>query len=162
MAERGFTFVELIMVLVITGVLAVAVVPRFFDVQDFQDKGFHDEAVAILRYAQKSAIAQRRTVCVAFSANSVTLHIASNSTPATCIPGGGAGTVALVSPTGTNPFVVTGRGNAGFSATPANLKFNALGQALDANDASLPVAGRTIAIARQANIRVEAETGYVY
>ncbi len=150
------------MVLIITGVLAVAVVPRFFNTEDYQDRGFYDETVAALRYAQKSAIAQRRTVCVAFTSTTVTLHIATSSAPATCAPGGGAGTVNLDAPNGDSPFVVTAKGNAGFSSVPANFKFNALGQPLDLSDVSLPVAGKTIAIARFGNVRVEAETGYVY
>ena len=65
--ERGFTLIELIMVIVILGVLAVFAAPRIFNNADFYARGFHDETLALLRYAQKAAIAQRRTVCVAFS-----------------------------------------------------------------------------------------------
>lgn len=159
---RGFTLVELVMVIVITGVLAVAVVPRFFDRQGYEDRGFLDESVAILRYAQKSAIAQRRTVCVAFTANSISLHIAAAPRPATCVPGGGAGTLNLQSPTGDSPFVVTGRGDAAFTATPVNFKFNALGQPVNAFEVPIAPPGIVIAVKRMRNIRVEAETGYVY
>lgn len=162
MTERGFTLVELVMVIVITGVLAVAVVPRLFDRQDYEDRGFRDESVAILRYAQKSAIAQRRTVCVAFTANSISLHIAADPRPATCVPGGGAGTLNLPSPTGDSPFVVTGRGEAAFTAVPVNFKFNALGQPISAAEVPIAPPGIVIAIQRVGNIQVEAETGYVH
>ena len=64
--ERGFTLIELIMVIVILGVLAVFATPML-RTDDFNARGFHDETMALLRYAQKAAIAQRRTVCVAFS-----------------------------------------------------------------------------------------------
>jgi MSHA pilin protein MshC len=158
---RGFTLVELIMVIVIAGVLAVAVVPRLSGRQVYEDHGFLDESVAILRYAQKSAIAQRRTVCVAFTANSITLHIAANPRPATCVPGGGAGTLNLQSPTGDSPFVVTGRGNAAFTATPANFKFNALGQPVNALDVPIAPPGIVISVKRIGNISIAAETGYV-
>src|ERR1035437_3175100 len=89
--QRGFTLIELIMVMVMLGVLAVFAAPRIFNSDDFYARGFHDETLGLLRYAQKAAIAQRRTVCVVFAAGSATLSIASNaptaSTPTpTCSP----------------------------------------------------------------------------
>jgi prepilin-type N-terminal cleavage/methylation domain-containing protein len=59
--QQGFTLIELIMVIVILGVLAVFAAPRIFNNADFYARGFHDETLALLRYAQKSAVAQRRT-----------------------------------------------------------------------------------------------------
>jgi MSHA pilin protein MshC len=151
---RGFTLVELVMVMVITGVLAVAVIPRFFNRQDFQDKGFYDETLAVLRYGQKAAIAQRRTVCVAFSSNTVTLTIASAANSGNC-------NTALASPTGASSFVVTGRGTAAFSTTPTNFKFNSLGEPLAADDTLLAVK-KTITVTHVGDIQIEAETGYVH
>jgi MSHA pilin protein MshC len=151
---RGFTLVELIMVMVVTGVLAVAVIPRFIDRQDFQDKGFYDETLAVLQYGQKAAIAQRRTVCVTFTSNTVTLTIASVANSGNC-------NTPLTSPTGDAPFVATGRGTAAFSTTPANFKFNSLGQPLAANDSVLTTK-QTITVLRIGSIQVEAETGYVH
>lgn len=67
--QRGFTLIELIMVMVMLGVLAVFAAPRIFNSDDFYARGFHDETLALLRYAQKTAIAQRRTVCVTFTSS---------------------------------------------------------------------------------------------
>ena len=64
--QRGFTLIELVMVLVLAGVLAVFAAPRLFSTGDFNARGFQDETLSLLRYAQKAAIAQRRTVCVTF------------------------------------------------------------------------------------------------
>jgi len=40
------------MVIVMMGVLAVFAAPRLFDSTDFYARGFHDETMALLRYAQ--------------------------------------------------------------------------------------------------------------
>lgn len=62
-AERGFTLVELIVTMIVVGILAVAVIPRFADQSGFDARGFRDGTLSVLRYAQKSAVAQRRQVC---------------------------------------------------------------------------------------------------
>ncbi len=72
--QHGFTLIELIMVMVIVGILAVFVAPRFFDANVFKSRGFADQVQATLRYAQKEAIAQHRNVCVAMTASAVTLN----------------------------------------------------------------------------------------
>jgi MSHA pilin protein MshC len=83
--QRGFTLVELIMTMVIVGILAAVVAPRFFDNNVFQSRGFADELQASLRYAQKVAVAQRRVVCMAFDIvsvpNTLALTIDTNTPP---------------------------------------------------------------------------------
>lgn len=65
--QQGFTLVELITIMVIVGILAVAALPRFFEVSTFEDRGSADQVKSILRFAQKTAIAQRRDVSVVIS-----------------------------------------------------------------------------------------------
>ena len=55
--ERGFTMVELVMVMVIIGILAAVVGPRFFDRRVFDERLFYEESLAAVRYAQKLALA---------------------------------------------------------------------------------------------------------
>ena len=55
--QRGFTMVELIMVIVILGILAAVVGPRFFDRQVFDERLFFEESLSAARYAQKLAVA---------------------------------------------------------------------------------------------------------
>lgn len=148
MRARGFSLIELIMIMVIIGVLAVAAISRFVDRQTFESRGFYDETLAGLRYAQKTAIAQRRNVCVAFSTGSATLTIASTSGAAAPCD------TNLTGPTGTTPFVVTARSGVAFAALPTNFYFSALGQASISQ--TMQVVGAT------GNIIVERETGYVH
>lgn len=143
---RGFTLIELIMVIVIVGILAVFVAPRFFDANVFRSRGFADQVQASLRYAQKAAIAQRRFVCATFAVDSVTL---STGPTAAC------GT-NLQSPTGEASYVINAPANTEFAGgvAPADFSFDALGR---------PSAGQVINVTGATNaITIEAETGYVH
>ena len=136
--------IELVMTMVVVGILAAIAVPRFFDADVFRSRGFADQVVASLRYAQKAAVAQRRFVCVAFTANSVTL---------TTGPTVACGT-ALQSPAGDLAYVVTAPANTTFAAVPAAFSFNALG---------VPSLAQVINVTGATNaITIEAETGYVH
>jgi MSHA pilin protein MshC len=57
MKMRGFTMVELIIVIVITGILAAVVGPRFFDRRVFDERLFFEESLGAVRYGQKLALA---------------------------------------------------------------------------------------------------------
>ena len=57
MHSRGFTLVELILVIVVIGILAAVVGPRFFDRQVFDDRMAYEEGLSAVRYAQKLAVA---------------------------------------------------------------------------------------------------------
>jgi MSHA pilin protein MshC len=71
-ARRGFTLIELVTVMVIVGILAVSVLPRFFTVSDFEDRGSADQVKSLLRFAQKTAIAQHRAISVGISGGAAT------------------------------------------------------------------------------------------
>jgi MSHA pilin protein MshC len=162
MKARGFTLIELILVIMITGILAVAVAPRFFDRKVFESRGFHDETLAALRYAQKQAVAQRRTVCVAFTADTVTLTIVQNAGSSDCITA--AAVQNLTGPTGISPFQIAAKSGVTFTATPANFSFNGLGQPQPFNATGLPrlTAPKVISVVDVAtSIIIEPETGHV-
>ena len=77
MRRRGFTLVELIVVLILVGILAVAVLPKFANQLTFKTRGFADQALVTLQYARKVAVASRRNVCVVVSGgNTLTLTMA--------------------------------------------------------------------------------------
>lgn len=139
--QRGFTMIELVMVIVILGVLAVFAAPMF-RTDDFTARGFHDETLSLLRHAQKTAIAQRRVVCVTLSPGGVSMTMDTNTPPdGTCDS----------APSLPN----TPKGGSGLSSSVATFKFTALGGI----DQSSNV---TITIANASDITVERDTGYVH
>jgi len=139
---RGFTMVELITVMVIAGVLASFALPYFTDRAKFNSRGFHDQVISTLRYAQKAAIAQNRFICVAFTANSIAVNYGNDNT---CASG------VLASPSGT-PYPIE-NSNISVASTQNPLWFDALGK---------PQASAVITVQNTAPITIELETGYVH
>lgn len=159
--NRGFTMVELITVMVIIGILAAVAMPRFFQRNTFDDRGFHDQVISTLRYAQKAAIAQRRFVCVTFPANnSINLAMGSNSDCTTA-------QLPIVSPSGAAYPLTSAQST--FTPTPASFSFDCLGRPNNAalntglcgNSLAVLAAPTTVQVTNADAITIEAETGYV-
>lgn len=56
MGPRGFTLVELVVVMLVMALLSAAALPRFFSPGDFEAPAFAHELASAARYAQKLAI----------------------------------------------------------------------------------------------------------
>jgi MSHA pilin protein MshC len=137
----GFTLVELLVTISILSILAIAVLPRFFDRRDFDNRKTYDQALAAVRYAQKVAIAQRRSVFVRVV----------SPTLAVCFDVGC--NAAVRDPASGNPLVVSAADGLALNALPSpTLSFSALGAADTA----------TVVQVGDRSFNVELETGYVH
>ena len=159
--QNGFTLIELVMVVVLMGVLAAYVAPRFTGTA-LSERGLHDETMAYLRFAHKTAIAQRRTVCVAFTSSSLTLTMAASAGATNC-----ASAAALTGPKGDSPVVVNAKSSVTYSGTPTSFAFDGLGQPINTStgaaitaQASLPAIAVNGLTGKA--ITVEVGTGYVH
>jgi len=167
--QRGFTLIELVMVMVLLGVLSVYAVPRVFNTKDFYARGFHDETLSLIRYAQKTAVAQRRTVCVNLTAPApakATLSMASVDSSSVlanvcdkaiqgpnlnCVVAGLTGTTGCIS----------AKSDISYSLIPLALSFDGLGQPVGATLAQVvQIASSSLAISR--TVTIEPVTGLVH
>jgi len=65
--SRGFTIVELVMVVVLIGILAVSVVPKFVDTSAFSLAGGAAMAAADIRYTQELAMGTHSSKTIVFT-----------------------------------------------------------------------------------------------
>lgn len=86
--RRGFTLVELVLVIVLVGVLSAVAIGRFAGPDVFEARAYADQLQAALRSAQKTAIAQNRPVFVTLSASAVAVCFDSSCATRVRAPGG--------------------------------------------------------------------------
>lgn len=157
-SPRGFTLVELVMVIVLVGVLAAVAGPSIFNSGDFYTRGFHEQTMAYLRYAQKTAIAQRRTVCVTFTASTISLGIASAAGVNAC-------DVPLTGPSGVGGAIREGelksKSGVVFNGVPGAFNFDGLGQPISTSGAIMGLQSIQV-VGNGKSITIEAVTGYVH
>ncbi len=152
--SAGFTMIELVMVMVLTGILAVAVIPRFAKKSAFDERGFFDQSKDMVRYAQKVAIAQRRDVFVNVIANTICLTYVSDLTCSTAVVAN-----QVINPADNLWFTrnaTTVKQAGGSFAAATSFSFSALGRPSAATVISVNSTGPV------QTITVEAETGYVH
>jgi len=151
--RRGFTLAELVMTIVIMGILIAVTAPRFVSWKGFSSRGTYDEAQAVVRYAQKTAIAWRRPIYVCVSATDISA-ISNNDCAAPAPPLVTHPLTGAPLKTSTAPSGVTLSSSAGPS-----FSFDGLGRP---NAAVTITLTSTITDDPARQIVVESETGYVH
>jgi MSHA pilin protein MshC len=155
----GFTLAELVIVLVLIGILSVVAVPRMFEMDAFSARGTRDFVGAALRYAQKSAVAMRRNVCVTIAPTQLTVTYASSA---------GADQPCAAANTLANPGNGLPYGDASNAlpakapmATTGSLIFDAQGRPLSAPSTPRTTALSLTVTGHATPLTIEPETGTV-
>ncbi len=118
--HSGFTMIELVVVVMLLGILSVFAMGRLFDQNQFAAKGFFDDTVNAVRFAQKLAVSSGCAVQVQITSNSYQLFQGTTCTS-------GVFTRAVAKPANrANPYLNNNMPT-GFSLTPATIEFHARG-----------------------------------
>lgn len=143
--NSGFTLVELIVVILITGILSISIAPRFFGVSSYENRKATDELLSALRYSQQMAMNRGGDIHLVLTANNFTVQL-SNGTN-------------LRSPDGRIPYTKTFPNS--INVSPDTIRYNALGQPVNA--VGIPLTNNfTIDINSNPAITIEANTGYAH
>lgn len=163
--SQGFTLVELVVTIMVVGIMAAVAIPRFADQKGYQSRAFYEQVQEAIKFAQKAALAQRKSVYVTTTATTLTACYV-----AAC---GGAGSYAVIDPTTRAALALAAQDQRGvaFSAvtiSPATtVVFDGLGRPRSAANVLL-TAATTISVNSSAtgdinrSIIIEPETGYVH
>lgn len=146
--KKGFTVIELVVVIVLLGILAAFAVPRFVDLDSFRTQAAYDEVAGALRYAQKLAVATGCNVQFATSGHDYYLRRpAPNCSSSSYVD-------LIGHPIGSDSVETT------LSSVPSSFEFDAMGRC---TRLGVPVdVVITVGVAPDdKDINIEAETGYV-
>jgi MSHA pilin protein MshC len=149
--EHGFTIVELVAVMVITGIIAAIAAPRFIGVDAFDARGSYGTLVSALRYAQKTAIAQRRNIFV--NVNTTTRVV--------CLGYTNNCSSAVIDPSTQAAYSKTLSNNVTIGASTSPIGFDGLGRPIPNATATFTIQNAVVPGESTRTITIEAETGYV-
>ena len=71
---RGFTIIELLVVLMVTALLATLAAPRLTDRSALQERGARDQLRTMIAHSRRVAMTQQREVCVLTTPAQVISH----------------------------------------------------------------------------------------
>jgi len=146
--QQGFTVVELVVVILIMGIIAINVGSRFYSSNSFSDRKVADELIEAIRYAQHIAMSR-----VGGTGNTIRVITTSNSY--TVDQFDGANSTPVPNPNKSGDYSVTIPDNSSLSAT--TISFNGLGQPTPNTNTDITVGSPTAF-----TITVEGETGYAH
>jgi MSHA pilin protein MshC len=157
---RGFSMIELIMVMILMGILSAVLMSKFSSRIEFDARGFFDQSIDMIRYAQKMAIAQRRDVYVQVDAGSGHICLTFNAEDtAGCIAANTSSANQVLNPADQQWYKRTAPTGVSFSGSLSFL-FSALGRPSFATTQTLTISSTGPVVTGV--ITVEKETGYVH
>ncbi len=154
--SKGFSLIELVMVIIILGILAATAIPRFFSQSAYDERFFYEDVMAGLRYSHKLAMSSGCGVQFDVDGQGFQLNHDANCFNAAS---SASYTQDVFRPGEAFGYEVTSRpAGSVWSSVEDPLIFTAQGQVTDSggsvlNSATLTAAGRTITI--------DGHTGYI-
>lgn len=141
--SRGFTLIELILVIVLTAALAVFALPRVLDTSLWRLRAFGDELMARHQAMLRLALQQRRAVVATISASGVSWAYA-----------GGASLGTLDCPATESPCIAEGGSR--------SVSFNSAGSGATATSSGAAMTVTVASGSYSQAYRIEADTGLIY
>ena len=142
-SSRGFTMIELIVVICVMGIMATLAMTRSVDRVSLHEIGFRDQLKSMLRHARKLAITQQRNVCVVLGAGQASAVYAPG---AVCNPA-----MPIAEPGNSSAFVLAVPPGV-VLAGPAAVQFNSTGQPVPNNNQVISVGAQAFTISRETGI----------
>ena len=149
--ESGFTIVELVAVMVIVGIIAAVSAPRFVGADAFEARGSYGTLTSALRYAQKTAIAQRKTVYASVN----------TSARVVCLGYTNDCSSAVLDPATQTAYTKTLSSNVNITASASTIGFDGLGRPVPNTTATLTIQNTVVPSESTRPITIEQDTGYV-
>jgi MSHA pilin protein MshC len=152
----GFTLVELVVVIAVAAILSAVAIPRFANGDIFETRGDAGLLSSTLRYAQKTAIAQRRKVFA------ITDTVAQPNAVRLCFTNDPNCPLAqaVLNPETGRAYVMTFSKNIKVDPPSNGLGFDSLGRALP-NEAASYVVTNKKNMTQVVTVNIEADTGYI-
>ena len=139
------------MVVVVLGILSATALPRFFDLSTYQQRGFFDDTLNAIRYAQKLAVATSCNVQLNIVGNQFTLNRPNASDRSLCNSTNASDFSQAIMRPGSGEASYQGS-QSGVSASDTTLYFTARGAA--SSGATITVGSRQISVVQN--------TGFIY
>ena len=140
---RGYTMVELIVVMLIMAILAAVAAPRLTDRTALHERGFRDQLKTMLDHGRKLAMVQQRDVCVLIGPTQAQSVYTAAGACSIAVP--------VAEPSGQAPFAVP----VPLGVVPggaALVRFNQRGQPVPNANLNITVGSLTLSVSRETGI----------
>lgn len=155
--QRGFTLIELVMILTLLSILAAVAIPRFSSYGAIKQDNAVLKIASDIRYAQNMATTTQQRSRVSFAANGYTINSCANYTSSTC-------TCAAWSAVKTTDLSADYSGVT-ISSTVSLLEFDSLGRPYDGGGSCVNSVPATITVQYSGEadktVTVQTQTGMV-